>query len=44
MPDYYRMSLDLVVEEVKSIWDLGLKSVLLFVKVPSCVKFRRFCH
>ena len=38
MPDYYRMSLDLVVEEVKSLWDLGLKSVLLFVKVPDLLK------
>ena len=34
MPGYYRMSLDLVAQEVKEIWSLGLKSVLLFVKVP----------
>ncbi len=32
MPNYYRYSLDLVEEEVKEIWSLGLKSVLLFVK------------
>ncbi len=38
MPDYYRMSLDLIAEEVKSLWDLGLKSVLLFVKVPDLLK------
>jgi len=34
MPNYYRMSLDNIVKEVKELWDLGLKSVLLFVKVP----------
>ena len=33
MPNYYRMSLDHLTEEAKSIWNLGLKSVLLFVKV-----------
>ena len=38
MPDYYRMSLDLIVDEVKSLWELGLKSVLLFVKVPDLLK------
>ena len=38
MPGYYRMSLDLLGSEVKSIWDLGLKSVLLFIKVPDHLK------
>ena len=38
MPDYYRMSLDLIVDEVKSLWEIGLKSVLLFVKVPDLLK------
>ena len=38
MPDYYRMSLDLLTEEVKSLWEMGLKSVLLFVKVPDLLK------
>lgn len=38
MPDYYRFSLDLLVTEVKEIWSLGLKSVLLFVKVPDNLK------
>ena len=34
MPGYYRYSLDLLAKEVKELWSLGLKSVLLFVKVP----------
>ena len=38
MPDYYRMSLDLLTEEVKRLWQMGLKSVLLFVKVPDLLK------
>ena len=38
MPNYYRYSLDLLEKEVKSLWDLGLKSVLLFVKVPDNLK------
>lgn len=32
MPGYYRMSLDLTVNEVKELWKMGLKSVLLFIK------------
>ncbi len=32
MPGYYRRSLDLTVKEVKELWSIGLKSVLLFVK------------
>ncbi len=32
MPDYYRFSLDETVKEVKHLWSLGLKSVLLFIK------------
>ncbi|HTQ29094.1 MAG TPA: porphobilinogen synthase [Puia sp.] len=32
MPDYFRRSLDLTVKEVKVVWDLGIRSVLLFVK------------
>lgn len=32
MPGYYRRSLDLTVKEVKELWAMGLKSVLLFVK------------
>ena len=38
MPNYYRYSLDLLKTEVKSLWDLGLRSVLLFVKVPNNLK------
>lgn len=38
MPDYYRMSLDLLTDEVKELWALGLKCVLLFVKVPDLYK------
>lgn len=38
MPNYYRYSLDLLENEVKELWKLGLKSVLLFVKVPGNLK------
>ena len=38
MPDYYRFSLDVLEAEVKLLWKLGLKSVLLFVKVPDHLK------
>ncbi len=32
MSGYFRYSIDLTVEEVKQLWDLGIRSVLLFVK------------
>jgi porphobilinogen synthase len=32
MPNYYRRSLDLTIKEVKELWGMGLKSVLLFIK------------
>jgi len=38
MPNYYRYSLDLLKDEVKFLWSLGLKSVLLFVKVDDKLK------
>lgn len=38
MPNYFRYSLDLLEHEVKALWSLGLKSVLLFVKVPDNLK------
>ena len=38
MPNYYRLSLDNIEKEVKELWKLGLKSVLLFVKVPDNLK------
>ena len=34
MPDYYRYTLDLLTDEVKELQDAGIRSVLLFVKVP----------
>lgn len=38
MPNYFRYSLDLLEKEVKELWNLGLKSVLVFVKVPDNLK------
>ena len=38
MPNYFRFSLDLLEKEIKTLWSLGLKSVLLFVKVPDNLK------
>lgn len=38
MPDYFRYSLDLLKKEVNELWQLGIKSVLLFVKVPENLK------
>lgn len=38
MPNYFRFSLDNLEKEVKELWDLGLKCVLLFVKVPDNLK------
>mgnify|MGYP001078577625 CR=1 FL=1 len=38
MPDYYRMSLDVLSKEIKLIWSMGLKSVLVFVKVEEKYK------
>ncbi|CAM3409157.1 porphobilinogen synthase [Zobellia roscoffensis] len=38
MPDYYRLSLDLLEAEVKELWKMGLHAVLLFVKVPDNLK------
>jgi porphobilinogen synthase len=32
MPGYYRRSMDLTVKEVRELWQLGLRCVLLFVK------------
>lgn len=32
MPGYYRRSLDLTLLEVKELWSMGIKSVLLFIK------------
>jgi porphobilinogen synthase len=38
MPGYYRYSLDLTIKEVKELWSMGIKSVLLFVKAKDEVK------
>ena len=38
MPSYYRMSLDFIEKEVKFLYEIGLKSVLLFVKVSENLK------
>ena len=32
MPNYFRRSVDLTVKDVKELWSLGIKSILLFVK------------
>ncbi|QEC68702.1 porphobilinogen synthase [Panacibacter ginsenosidivorans] len=38
MPGYYRNSLDVTVKEVKELWSMGLKCVLLFVKAKDELK------
>jgi len=38
MPNYHRRSLDLTVKEVKELWGMGLKSVLLFIKCKDELK------
>jgi porphobilinogen synthase len=38
MPGYYRLSLDLALKEVKELWNMGLKSVLIFIKCKDELK------
>lgn len=38
LPDYYRMSLEVTVQEVQTLWQLGIKCVLLFVKCKDELK------
>lgn len=38
MPGYYRNSLDVTVGEVRELWSMGLKSVLLFIKCKDELK------
>lgn len=38
MQGYYRMSIDLTLQEVKELWALGIKSVLLFIKCKDELK------
>lgn len=41
MPNYYRRSMDNTVKEVRELWSLGLKSVLLFIKCKDELKDNR---
>jgi porphobilinogen synthase len=41
MPGYFRMSLDLTVAEVKHLYTLGIKSVLLFIKCDDKLKDKK---
>jgi porphobilinogen synthase len=38
MPGYYRRSIDGTIKEVKELWSMGIKSVLLFVNAPDELK------
>src|SRR6185312_4383735 len=38
MPGYFRRSLDGTIKEVKELWNMGIKSVLLFIKAPDELK------
>ena len=38
MPGYFRYTLDLAIQEVKELYEMGIKSVLLFCKVPDELK------
>lgn len=38
MPNYYRRSIDGTVKEVKELWSMGIKSVLLFIKCKDELK------
>lgn len=38
MPGYYRLSLDLLKSEVKELWKLGIRSVLLFIRCEDALK------
>jgi porphobilinogen synthase len=38
MPGYYRRSIDGTIKEVKELWSLGIKSILLFIKAPDELK------
>jgi len=38
MPNYYRYSIDNTIKEVKQLWNLGIKCVLLFVKAKDETK------
>lgn len=38
MPGYYRRSIDGTIQEIKELWSMGIKSVLLFIKAPDELK------
>ena len=38
MPNYFKKSLDLTIKDVKELWAMGIKSVLLFVQVADELK------
>jgi porphobilinogen synthase len=38
MPGYYRYSIDGTIKEIKELWSLEIKSVLLFIKAPDELK------
>ena len=38
MPGYYRRSIDGTIKEIKELWSMGIKSVLLFIKAPDELK------
>lgn len=38
MQGYFRMSIDLTIQEVKQLWGMGIKSVLLFIKCKDELK------
>ncbi|MEK9740298.1 MAG: porphobilinogen synthase [Flavobacteriaceae bacterium] len=38
MPGYFRLSMDCIVKQVKLLWNLNIKAVLLFVKVENIKK------
>ncbi|HKJ45553.1 MAG TPA: porphobilinogen synthase [Balneolales bacterium] len=38
MPGYYRFTIDLLKKEARELYDLGVKSILLFAKVPDALK------
>ena len=41
MPDYYRYTLDLLMDEIQELKDVGIRSVLVFAKVPDELKDNR---
>ena len=38
MPDYFRLSLDETLKEIHTLWSLGIRSVLLFIKCSETLK------